>query len=126
MKVETQIDTKNNLRIHTITEKFNLAELLKVLASIYDSSEQNLEMEVLWDLREAEGLGALETLHLDKLVNLVSQKWEASKPRRAALVVSRLVDFGLARMYEMRMESLSKNEIRVFNDFEEAMHWLCL
>ncbi len=126
MKVETQIDTKNNLRIHTITGKFNLAELLKVLASIYDSSKQNLEMEVLWDLRKAEGIGSLERQHLDKIVNMVSQNWEASKPRRAALVVSRLVDFGLARMYEMQMESLSNNEIRVFNDFEEAMHWLCV
>jgi hypothetical protein len=83
-------------------------------------------MEVLWDLRETKGLGAIKTHHLDKLVNIVSQKWETSRPRRAALVVSRMVDFGLARMYEMRLENKSKNEIRVFNNFEEALHWLCL
>jgi hypothetical protein len=126
MQVKTQIDLKNNLRIHTVSGLFDLDELLTQIEEIYNDSKQNLEMEVLWDLRQAESLGALETHQLDKLINLVSQRWEASKPRRAALVVSRLVDFGLARMYEMRMESKSKNEIRVFNDIEEAFHWLGL
>ena len=126
MKVETTINSDKSIRIHVVSGKFDMNELLNVLDGLYSGSEQNLELDALWDLREAEDVGTLNIQHLDKLVNMVSRKWETDTPHRAALVVSRMVDFGLARMYEMRMESKSKNEIRVFNNMEQAVHWLSL
>jgi hypothetical protein len=98
--------------------------LLNELSRFYDSPDYDPEMNVLWDLRQLDGLSGLATSELSRLVTLVSRRWISSQPRRAALIVSRTVDFGMARMYEMRMESVSRQEIRVFTDFEQARQWL--
>jgi len=98
--------------------------LLNELSRFYDSPDYDPEMNVLWDLRQLDGLSGLATSELSRLVTLVSRRWISGQPRRAALIVSRMVDFGMARMYEMRMESVSRQEIRVFTDFEQARQWL--
>jgi hypothetical protein len=124
MHIDTKIDDRNNLRIHVITGRFELSDLVSKLNTIYDTSSDLLEMDSLWDLRELMGLSSLDSSHLDILVQVVAKKWTPNTPRRAALVVSRTVDYGLARMYEMRLASKSKNRIHVFNDYDEAVIWL--
>jgi hypothetical protein len=124
MQFETRIDKSNHLRVHTLAGQFGIDSLIGSLTQFYNSSAYDPDMNVLWDLRQIEGLGALATPDINKLVSLVSRRWISQQPRRAALVVARLVDFGLARMYEMRMESVSKQEIRVFTNINEAAEWL--
>jgi len=124
MQFATSINSANQIRCHAISGEFNMDSLLKELGRFYDSPDYDPEMNVLWDLRQLNGLSALATSELSRLIAFVSRRWVSSQPRRAALVVSRMVDFGMARMYEMRMESVSRQEIRVFTDFEQARQWL--
>ena len=124
MQFATSINSAHQLRCHAISGDFNMDKLLDELTKFYNSPEYDPEMDVLWDLRHLDGLAGIATPELNKLVTLESRRWISSQPRRAALVVARMVDFGMARMYEMRMESVSKQEIRVFTDFEQARQWL--
>jgi hypothetical protein len=124
MQFATSINSAHQIRCHAISGEINMDGLLNELSRFYDSPDYDPEMNVLWDLRQLDGLSGLATSELSRLVTLVSRRWVSSQPRRAALVVSRMVDFGMARMYEMRMESVSRQEIRVFTDFEQARQWL--
>jgi hypothetical protein len=124
MQFATSINSAQQMRCHALSGEFDMNRLLAELTGFYDSSEYDPEMNVLWDLRRLDGLADLATAELSRLVTLVSRRWVSRQPRRAALVVSRMVDFGIARMYEMRMESVSRQEIRVFTDFEQARQWL--
>ena len=124
MQFATSINSAHQIRCHAISGEFDMDGLLNELSRFYDSPDYDPEMNVLWDLRQLDGLSGLATSELSRLVALVSRRWVSSQPRRAALVVSRMVDFGMARMYEMRMESVSRQEIRVFTDFEQARQWL--
>ena len=124
MQFATSINSAHQIRCHAISGEFDMDGLLNELSRFYDSPDYDPEMNVLWDLRQLDGLSGLATSELSRLVTLVSRRWVSSQPRRAALVVSRMVDFGMARMYEMRMESVSRQEIRVFTDFEQARQWL--
>jgi len=124
MQFATSVNSAYQIRCHAISGEFSMDSLLSELSRFYDSPDYDPEMNVLWDLRRLNGLSGLATSELTRLVTLVSRRWISSQPRRAALVVSRMVDFGMARMYEMRMESVSRQEIRVFTDFEQARQWL--
>jgi hypothetical protein len=77
----------------------------------------------MWDLRDAD-LTAFSTDDIKSVSGLVKQNWGTSSSSRAALVVSRDVDFGLARMYEQLLDNGSTGDVTVFRDYDEAIAWL--
>ncbi len=48
----------------------------------------------------------------------------ADGPHKLALVLSRDVAFGMARMYQSLTESNEQNHVGVFRDIDEAKAWL--
>ena len=124
MKIRTEINQKKNVRVHIVSGQFDIDALFESLSEMYASLPMNADMNVLWDLRAAEGIGSLATNQLDKLIGLVGKKWGMKGKNKAALVVSRQVDFGLARIYEPRLEMHSPSVIRVFKDIKKAVHWI--
>ena len=91
---------------------------------MYTSLPMNADMNVVWDLRAAEGIGSLATNQLDKLIGLVGKTWGTKGKNKAALVVSRQVDFSLARMYEQQLEMHSPSVVRIFKDIKKAVQWI--
>ena len=75
-------------------------------------------------IRHAEGISDLSTEEVRVLVLLVGSKWNTSSQVRSALVVTRELEYGLARMYEMQLSAMSDNEIRVFKELDEAKKWV--
>jgi hypothetical protein len=124
MKIKTEINQKKNVRVHIISGQFDVDALYNSLTEMYTSLPLHADMNVLWDLRAAEGIGSLATDQLNKVIGLVGRKWGIAGQNKAALVVSRQADFGLARMYEQELENQSPSKIRVFKDIKKAARWI--
>ena len=124
MKIKTEINQKKNVRVHIVSGPFDIESLFKSLSEMYASLPMQADMNVLWDLRAAEDIASLETDQLNKVISLVGKKWGNSGKNKAALVVSRQVDFGLARLYEQQLGGHTTSKIRVFKDIKKAVHWI--
>jgi hypothetical protein len=124
MKIRTEINQKKNVRVHIVSGQFDIDALFESLSEMYTSLPINTEMNVLWDLRAAEGIASLATNQLDKLIGLVGKTWGKKGKNKAALVVSRQVDYGLARVYEQQLEMHSPSVVKVFKDIKKAVQWI--
>lgn len=123
MKITTNINKEADLRTHKVTGTLSLNELLAKLDEIYSIPDFEPDMNVLWDLKDAD-LASFSTDDIHKVRDFVGHKWGTGGTSRAALVVSRDIDFGLSRMYEVSLESITTSKLQVFRDMDKALAWL--
>jgi hypothetical protein len=123
MGVTTDIDKELNIRRHKVTGTLQLDELVGILGGIYKSPGFDPDMDVVWDLREAD-LTSFSSEDVQAVRNFVIRNWGTGGKSRAALVVSRDVEFGLTRMYEVYVESDTKSQVEVFRDMDKAVEWI--
>ena len=123
MSIDTRIDPDDGLRVHSLNGRLRFEEVRDTLEALYASPDFDPAMNALWDVRDA-NLTDISSDDVRKIAQLVSGRRPKEGFSRVALVVSRDVDFGLARMYEMQLEDGSHSAVRVFRDIGEAMTWL--
>jgi hypothetical protein len=123
MAIETRIDRSADIRIHTASGELTFDELRATLQALYSSPDFRPEQHVLWDLREAV-LTRFSLAEVRDIADLVAEHRGTADPARAALVVSRDVDYGMARMFEQVLAGGSETNVRVFRDLQEAMAWI--
>lgn len=123
MEVKTKISRDTNLRIHKISGRFELRELLAELKRIYSSPDFDPKMNSLWDLRETD-LSAFTSAEIETVRDFVSGSWGADENAKSALVVSKEVDFGLSRMYEVMLEDKVSSQVHIFRDYDKALAWI--
>jgi len=123
MNITTEINKKDNLRIHKVTGRIVYDELINELKEIYSKPDFNLEMNNLWDLRDAD-VSSFPSEQVQDIQSFVSQHWGESGKSRSALIVSADVAYGLSRMYEIMSEDKTAGKIMVFRDYEEALKWV--
>lgn len=121
MELITQI--KDNLRIHTITGIISTGEIMKHLRNFYSSPDYSPAMNSLWDLRDAD-FSEVKPHEIRTLMEMVKGHWGQNGSARSALLVTKDLDFGLARMYEMLMDGGTAGSVMVFRDHDEAVEWL--
>jgi len=122
MPIHTEIDKDTGIRRHTVTGDLTFATLKETLGTLYQSSEFQPDTNVLWDLRDAKQ--ALTSKEVDRLADYVGGHWGTRGGSKAAIVVSRDVDFGMARMYEQLLAIHSSSVVMVFRELEDATSWL--
>ena len=123
MRIVTRIDRKANLRTHTVRGIIDVPELRKTLAAFYRSSGYEPGMNSLWDLRDAD-FSSVMPAEVQSVMDTVRGNWGKGERGRAALLVTRDLDYGLSRMYELLMDGRTSGEIMVFRKKEEAAAWL--
>lgn len=124
MKIETTINLKSKIRIHTLSGAFEFDALYSVLEDIYMDPEFDPELNSLWDMTSLAGLQLITPDELKKLVAYVSKERSQYGALKTAVVVSKKIDAGIARVYEMIMKSDSYNEVMVFKDRAKAEEWI--
>jgi hypothetical protein len=124
MNIETTIDNKSKIRIHRLSGAFEFDALYSSLEDIYDDPEFDPELNSVWDLTKLAGLQLLEPDQLKQLVAYVYKERSQYGAIKTALVVSKKIDFSIARVYELSMKSSSNNEVMVFKDVDKAMEWI--
>jgi hypothetical protein len=120
MAIDTRIDESAGLRTHTVSGGMTFDDVSSTLKAVYSERDFRPELNVLWDLRGAT-LTEFSSSDVAKVVDVVRGNWTGGK---AALVVARDSDFGMARMYELQHDRAASGEVRVFRDFEEAKDWV--
>ena len=123
MKISTNINSKKNIRMHLIEGYIDTMELIEYLKNVYNSTDFIPDMNVFWDLRKAD-FSKISSSEVRNVMEFVSKGWGKSGKSKAALIVSKDLDYGLSRMYQIMMDSASKNEISIFKDVEEAEKWI--
>ena len=123
MNVTTNINKKDNLRIHKVTGRIVFDKLMEALNEIYSKPDHNPEMNTLWDLRDAD-VSSFPSVQVQHIQSFVSKYWGKSGKSRSALIVSEDVAYGLSRMYEIMSEGKTAGKIMVFRDYEEALKWV--
>ena len=124
MDVITEIDYQSQIRKHRVIGPVAYADLKSYLLKLYDAPDFDDSLHSLWDFSLAEGIDNLTTEEVRALVLLVASKWNTSSRVRSALVVTRELEYGLARMYEIQLSAMSDIEIRVFKELDEAKKWV--
>jgi hypothetical protein len=124
MNIETTIDNKSKIRIHTVSGAFEFDALYSGLEDIYDDPEFDPELNSVWDFTKLAGLQLLEPDQLKQVVAFVYKERSQYSAIKTALVVSKKIDFSIARVYELSMKSNSNNEVMVFKDLDRAIEWV--
>ena len=121
MKISTEI--KNNIRWHVVKGVIDIAELTKYLQEIYASPDFDSDMNVFWNLYEADfsNVDAEQIFHFK---DFVGKHWGKEGKSKAALVVPDAVGYGKSRIYEIMMESKFPSNIEVFKDIDTAREWI--
>jgi len=123
MEISIQINKERNLRSHKVKGLISVRELKENLLGIYKSPEYYPDMNALWDLRDAD-FSSVTTAEVRSLIEMVKEYWGQGGKNKAALIVSRDLDYGLSRMYEILMSGSSSGNIMVFRKYDEAEKWL--
>ena len=124
MKIRTEINQKKNVTIHIVSGKFDVEALFELLTDMYNSLPMRADMNVLWDLRAADGIGLMASDQLNKVVGMVSETWGESRKKKAALVVSHQVNLGFTRLNQKQLQNQSPSKFRVFKDIKKAVRWI--
>jgi len=123
MDIQTKIIPEHNLRKHMIVGVINVMDLRKMLKEFYESPEFDLTMNAIWDLSAAD-FSKVSTNQVRALADMVYHYWGQSGRSRSALVVTKNLDFGLSRMYEMLVAKSGESQVGVFRTMEEAERWI--
>ncbi len=124
MDILTEIDRNHNIRKHRVIGTITFDKLKSYLVDLYSPADYDNSLSSLWDLSQTNGIADLTSEQVRALVLLVSARWATKMPVRSALVVSQELEYGLARMYEIQLSSMTTNEVEVFRDEQTAVEWL--
>jgi hypothetical protein len=119
---ETTIDSETGFRTHVLTGQVSQEEIEEALEQVYVRPDFRPEADILCDLRGAD-LRRMSGGIIKGIVGFVSKHRSDYPGVRTAIVVGRELDFGLARMYEQRVEASYPADVRVFRDRDDAEIW---
>ena len=107
----------------TASGTISSADIIKALHGLLQDSQFKSGMDILWDFRQVK----TENMRADQIREIVSFIKNNQEKRganyRVALVVSRDIDFGLARMYEAYTQELPF-QLQIFKELSAAEDWL--
>ena len=123
MPTSYKIFKEIGLVIVTCSGPANPEETIATVTRLQADPEFSLSYDVLWDARERTvPFTSDETMKIARYVD----SYKGDKRSKRALLVSKDVNYGMARVYESLRYSKSHVEIEIFKDWEEALKWLGL
>jgi len=123
MEIVTSIDQEQGIRIHTVSGRLCKDKLFPKLNEIYASPEFRDDMNVLWDLRDADSKSVIMS-DIVKIRDFIVGKWKDGATILVAAVVGTEVDFGLLTMFEVLLQGKERFRIQIFRRMEDALYWL--
>ena len=123
MNISIHIDHKAGIRQHKVTGPIDIEELKIFLKRLYAHPDFDPIMNAIWDLEEAD-FSEVSSSDVRSVIDVVRKYWGTEGKSKAALVVSKDVDYGLTRMYEILMSGVSASQVMVFKNMKEAHDWL--
>lgn len=122
MAIDVQYDQRRGFLKITVTGEIVPEELNAVFSSIRESKEYPVNIEALWDLRQAD----FETVDeaLLKRIIAIRSRYQDRSDMKAAFITSDELSYGVSRMYEVLSGFEIKRNIRIFMSYAEGERWL--
>lgn len=123
MTISYDIIPDQHLVVNTVKGRFDFDGYRNLMERILNDPRFVPSMHMLWDFTTST-LIDLSNDDFEGIKNYIQKNAERrGSGYRAAFLVSKEVDFGLSRMYQMLSEDLPVT-FEVFKDREEAMSWI--
>jgi hypothetical protein len=121
MSIVVTIDKEKDLITRTLTGQFPIEDVIRELQETAKHPDYHPGMKSLNDLREF--VPVSDSSNVRRMAEYLLANAAEREGLRAAIVVSRTVDYGMARMLQALADTPSFS-LAVFYDLDEAKQWL--
>ena len=122
MKVDTVVDKKASVMIHTVTGKMTFEEIKSSYEAILSHPDFQENMNSIWDLRDADA-SEFDSIDIIKMARYFETKEKNRAKYKAGIIVSRDSEYGLSRKYQVATADLPA-KVDIFINLEEANRWV--
>ena len=123
MGISRHINETNGLITFAPEGRLQIEEIREALRDAMSDPLFRSGADVLWDLRQVDPIAPTAQEVRDLVAHVGGLQPERGRGYKVAVVASRDLDFGIARMYGMYADSLPF-EVQVFRSMSEAGRWL--
>jgi len=119
--IETIVDSQGDLSVFTVNGKLTADEIIERVEEYYTKHPTKL---VLWIMGDVD-LSAITREGIERIIQTAKKNTGKRKEGKTAIVGSKDIEYGLARMYEAYtgLENLPY-EYKIFKNVDEAKEWL--
>jgi hypothetical protein len=122
MQVNTFVDKKNAIIIHTVTGVMTFNEIKSAYETISLHPEFREDMNSIWDLRDADA-SKLDRQDIMRIARYIETQLKDRSKFKAALIVFRDLEWDLSRIYQVASADLPA-KIEIFNNLEDAKEYV--
>jgi hypothetical protein len=122
MTVNTVVDKKALVVIHTVTGEITFQEIRSSYESVCSHPDFKENMNSIWDIRDADA-SKFDSQEVIKIARYFETQTKTRAKYKAAIIVSRDLEYGLSRKYQVAAADLPA-KIGIFITLEEAKKWV--
>ena len=122
MKVNTVVDKKDEIMIHTVTGEMTIDEVKSSYETILSHPEFQEDMNSIWDMRDADA-SKFENQDVIRIARYFETQFKNRSEFKVAVIVSRNLEYDLSTTYQVATADLPA-KIGIFFNLEEARKWL--
>lgn len=122
MTVNTVVDKKALVVIHTVVGEITFEEIKSSYESVCSHPDFKENMNSIWDIRAADA-SKFDSQEVIKIARYFETQTKNRTRYKVAVIVSRDLEYGLSKKYQVAAADLPA-KIGIFIDFEEAKKWV--
>lgn len=122
MMVNTFVDKKSSVIIHTVTGEITFQKIKSSYEAVLSHPDFQKDMCVIWDIRDADA-SKFDSQDVIRLARYFETQLKHRAKFKVAVIVSRDLEYGLSRMYQVAAADLPA-KIGIFINLENAKKWV--
>jgi len=122
MRVNTFVDKKSSVIIHTVTGEITFQEIKSSYEAVLSHPDFQEDLCVIWDIRDADA-SKFDSQDVIRLARYFETQLKNRAKFKVAIIVSRDLEYGLSRMYQVAAADLPA-KIGIFINLEDAKKWV--
>jgi hypothetical protein len=122
MIVNTVVDNKTAVMIHTVTGEITYEGIKSSYASVITHPDYKDDMNSIWDIRDADA-SKFDSQDIIRIARYFETKTKDRAKYKVAVIVSRDLEYAISRKYQVAAADLPA-KIGIFIDLEAAKRWV--
>lgn len=122
MIINTFVDNKSSIMIHTVSGEITFEEIKSSYKTVLTHPDFQKDMHSIWDFRNADA-SKFNSQDVIRLARYFETQLKNRTDFKVAVIVSRDLEYGLSRMYQVAAADLPA-KIEIFFRFEDAKTWI--
>lgn len=121
MIVTTFVDQNSSVMIHTVTGEITFEEVKSSYETLREHPGYQGDIFTIWDIRDADA-SKFDSQDVIRLARYFETQIKNRAKYKVAVIVSRDLEYGLSRMYQVATADLPA-KIGIFINLEDAKTW---